>query len=180
MPIDAAGPNSPAEFGKICSVRRQDDCTLKVVLALPCPPRQLVYAPALDVGVTPGGSQLIQAGAPASCATGSEVLPSFAPESSDARAGALYVRLTHGVLAMRAPEVRVTTPALASSCHASAEGENSALRSGGVMSAAEGAVRLHVRCTCTASVGQQLVNLTLTLRLPDYTSPIVTFPHVCA
>ena len=90
--------------------------------------------------------------------------------------------LTHGVLSMHAPEVRIATPALASECQASAEGENSALRSGGVMSASEGPVRLRIKCTCTSALGAadaRVANLTLTLRLPDYTSPILTFAHAC-
>lgn len=167
-------------------MRRADDCTLKVVLSLQCPPRQIVYAPTLDVGTTPGGSELVHAGAPTSCTLkGAANQPSpplqWPAASDDVRAEALYVTLTHGVLAVRAPEVSIATPALATECQASAEGEG-ALRGGGVLRAADGSVRLRLKCTCTSggATGPRLANITLKMLLPDFTSPVVTFAHTCA
>ena len=107
--------------------------------------------------------------------------------SASARADSLYVTLVHGNLAMRTPELRVEAGgALAAgggSCHATAEGDG-ALRTGGVLRAADGPVRLRLACTCTKAAASEagggvLANLSLTLRLPEYTSPVVSFPHVC-
>ena len=197
VPVDAPDPHGAAEFGKVCSVSRTDDCTLRVVLALPCPPRQLIYAPNLDVGTTPHGSQLFAAGAPASCqlspggsgssGSGDGGAPMLAWEAggSQDHASTLYASLTHGTLAVRRPELAFTSPALAEECSVSLEAGVPLLR-GGVLRASDGAIAMRIRCTCGLRATRSFtaapplrINLTLRMRVPEFTSPMVSFPHVC-
>ena len=193
-------PQGTPAYGRICDVRRADNCTLRVVFSMQCPPRQLVYAPTLDVGSSPGARDLIAQGAPAGCTfvppagAGSvqltdllvaEERPSIPDEAARqwqqqlvAAHGerTLYVSLTYGVLAVGPAELRVATMRPRSpDCAAHLDAPN-ALVSGGVLRAIDGPLPLRLRCTCeTAAV----VNLTLTLRVVDFTSPVVTLPHTC-
>ena len=176
--------NAPAEFGKVCDVQRANNCTLRVVLSLACPPRQLAYPQTLDVGVTPRGREVIAAGVPATCKGESLAEAAFAGAEPptlpweaygpNARSDTLHVSLTHGTLALGGAEVSLASPA--PGCTASAEGEG-VLRRGGVLRAVDTPLRLRLVCRCAV---ERSVNLTLTMRLSEWTTPVVSFPHVCA
>lgn len=157
-----------AAFDQICEVRRTDSCTLKVELSLRCPPRETLYAPMLDVQLHPGGRELVSAGVPVSCAAGQEARPQLLGASD-----AIYVALTHGSLRVTPPEISTSSNA----CSATVEGEG-ALAHGGVLAAVDGPQRLRVRCSCAART--LVTNLTLTLRLLDYSSPVVTLARACS
>ena len=191
VPADAVDPSAPAEFNKICAVKRADDCTLHVVLSLMCPPRQIVYAPTLDVGTAPGSRDVITAGAPASCGGGggggggggavkAPPVLAWPPRGAAATSTSLHVSLTYGHLAIGAPDLSVlTNPATSKlGCSATLDAEGP-LRTGGVLRAIDGPSVMRIRCVCEAAVQPTPVNLTLTMRLHEHTSPIVSFPHLC-
>ena len=47
VPLESieTNPNAAPEYDKICSLTKEDACTLRATLALRCPPREIVYAP---------------------------------------------------------------------------------------------------------------------------------------
>ena len=172
--VDAPQDATPG-FDKICSVTREDACTLRVVLSLNCPARETVYAPQLDVGSKPHGDDLVLRGAPTPCVPGAaSAKASYTDERSPA---SMYASLTHGSLAFAAPHV-VAQPALPEGkpCRAWALGDGP-LALGGEMHATDGPRPLQISCACED--GPAMANVTLTLRLVDYTSPSIQYVQRC-
>mmetsp|Transcript_257 Transcript_257/g.588 ORF Transcript_257/g.588 Transcript_257/m.588 type:complete len:251 (-) Transcript_257:272-1024(-) len=165
-----ADAEEPPGFGNICSIWREDGCTLKVVLALICPPRQLVYAPSLEVGTSPGRADLITRGMPATCHQPVDE-PQFLPNNST-----LWVFLTQGFLTVAPPLLATHTPGCAVSWHSNV----GTLLSGGVLRHALGHQPLQVQCICTSDAPQHVANISLTIRVIDFTSPVVNFFQICA
>ena len=104
---------------------------------------------------------------------------------SEDHASTLYASLTHGTLVIRRPELTFTSPALAKECSVSLEAGAPLLR-GGVLRASDGAIAMRIRCTCGLRAARSStaapplrVNLTLRMRVPEFTSPMVGFQHVC-
>ena len=188
--------NDTAGYGHICNVEREDGCTLRLDLALRCPPRELVYAPTLDVGTTAGASDIIHAGAAATCSpkasretwssTGTlDTAPALALYQGQKT---VYVSLTHSSLEFAPASVSVDS----SGCFAWVEGESAAV-GGGTQYAGDGPQSMDLNCECDAttsasssssssssSSGWRKVTMTLALRPVDFTSPVVTFQHVCS
>lgn len=193
VPVDAPA-DAPAEFDKICNVQREDPCTLRATIAIRCPPREIVYAPSLDVGTTPGGSDVVSAGAPASCVGHTnlatlDALPN-APEGlthSDATTPMVfYARLTHGSLSVAPPQataVALESPAQYA-CYAHIVGDGPAVR-GGRLRAIDAPQPLRVACACEYSgsgSGAQVADarINLALRVVEYSSPLITYTQSCA
>ena len=184
-PIGAGEPpkkgraGAPKSFGDVCSVSRKDSCTLRIELAVECPRMQIVYASMLDVGFTPGGSEIISGGVASSCAgawAGTAPLP-LGPESLSAAkvtsvGTELFVSLTHGTLAVASPLASVDAP----ECSARLEGSGAAVL-GGTLQAIDGPLPLLLQCGCAG--GARRVNATLTFRVKEFTSPVVTFVVPC-
>lgn len=149
--------------GRICSVEQEDDCTLRVVVSIHCPPLQLVYALTLDAGTRDGVDDLVSGGAPAFC-KGQGRNP---PNST----GFLSLRVTHG-------EIQVSRSALsASDPDCSVRTLGFAEADGGTISAARSPYRLDAECHCPAPA---LVLVTWTLALADFTSPVTSFWLNCS
>lgn len=172
VPVDAPADAKP-EFDKLCSITREDPCTLRAVLALKCPPRELVYAPNLDVGTKVGGTDVVFAGVPATC-TDPPSMKDTASRNKDAAAEwaarrlgmlpnaklpsplgllgsstptpmAFYPSLLHGSLAMAPP--RATATAAGFACTTRVDGDGPAAR-GGVLRSVDAPQPLYVSCSC--------------------------------
>ena len=165
---------------KVCRVFREDGCTLHIDVALPCPPRLLVYAPMLDVGTTPGGNEIIRAGVPSSCQGNIGVaqvqaaaLPNNVTRASRATNGLpLFVSLTQGTLVVRPLQVTARTPG----CSVRVEGRGAAV-TGGTLRVVDGPEALWLECTC--ATGARFSDMTFEMRVRDYTSPAVSFSIPC-
>lgn len=170
-----APSSAPASVGNICSVWRSDECTFRVALALRCPPRQLAYAPHLDVGTAHGSADLISAGMPLVCTSSKGTAASIGAASPVLpQAATLWVQLTHGELAM-APAVVATND---EGCVARILGGKGVLVVGGTLHVAMGPAPLQVACECAGAARSATVQLTLRLR--DWTSPVATYRQWCA
>ena len=192
--LKAAGKLTIDGPGQICAVRRDDSCTLRIELALICPARELVYAPQLDVGYTPGGSELVRAGAPATCSAPSGTPPASmdsmpllaagdpatgtapAPDSGAASGRPLYVTLTHGSLAVATPKATLSDAPEGCAVRLTGQG---AVAHGGRLEASAGPQPLFVHCGCPVGTGKVRAYVTLTIRVREATSPTVTFPVQC-
>ena len=89
------GPRDVLGYGHICTVWKEDACTLKVLLSLRCPKRTLVLASALDVGLSPGSHELVHRGQRATC---SGDAPAAVRHANASRAVLFHVSLAHGTL----------------------------------------------------------------------------------
>eukprot|EP00965_Chrysotila_dentata_P230241 6197657-Pleurochrysis_carterae.AAC.7 len=69
-----APADEPPGYNRICDAWKEDECTLKILLSLSCPARQVVHAPALDVGSTRNGHDLVFRGQATACAEPSRLL----------------------------------------------------------------------------------------------------------
>jgi hypothetical protein len=174
VPVGAPAATK-AEYGRICGIRRDDACTIAIELSLDCPPRELVYAPTLDVGTTRGGSELVAAGAPTSCSSRPEGSDQPARPPMGSSSEPLSVSLTHGSLLFAPAAVSVD----AAGCTASVEGESAAV-DGGEQRAVDGAQELRVLCRCHQRSKRLMANLTLSLRTLDFTPPTLVFAHRCS
>jgi hypothetical protein len=146
-----------------------------MVLSLLCPPRQLVYAQTLEVGTAPGLSDLVSEGMPAACQGGDNSQPQLhLPDKTT-----LWAFLTQGELTV-APSMLTTTSLGCTVTSHSLEVDGVTLLSGGVLRHALGHQPLHVQCSCTPSAPQHIANISLTVRLLDFTSPVVTFLQSCS
>ena len=136
------------------------------MLALRCPPRELLVPQQLDVGTAPGAADVVRAGVPvAGCAAAAAAA---APLTLDAAAPALHLSLTHGALELGAPRLAVR-PA-----HCAA----TAVAAVGVLRAAPPHA-LRIACTCAAPTA--VANVTVTLVVVDaVTSPTFSVLVPCA
>ena len=168
-------------FGHMCRVYREDACTLKINLALECPPRQTVFAQSLDVGTVPRGDappDIVYMGRPLACGA-PRPLPLLVEGAVGGAVGAsagaprlFHLSLTHDDLEIAAPLFHVQPPV----CSARALGKG-VTATGGLMHATRPQV-LRVICTCPG--GPRLANVTVTLPLLEYTSPTWSYMHECA
>jgi len=184
VPIDAPADATP-KMNAICSVKREDACTLRMVLSLQCPPLEVIYAPTLDVGTTPNAHDVVAAGAPAACATSVAALSHLDPKTPLT----LFATLTHGSLAT-APIQVSATPTVAHapySCTAEATGDTPVVQ-GGQIHATEPPHALRFTCACRLAAGATstaatdaalTANVTVAFRLTEYTSPVISFTQSC-
>ena len=165
VPLGAAAAARP-EYDQLCNVTRENGCTLRLMLALRCPPRELLVPQQLDVGTAPGAADVVRAGVPvAGCAAAGAA----APLTLDAAAPALHLSLTHGALELGAPRLAVR-PA-----HCAA----TAVAAVGVLRAAAPPHALRIDCTCAAPTA--VANVTVTLVVVDaVTSPTFSVLVPCA
>ena len=184
VPVDAPADAKP-EFDKLCNITREDPCTLRAVLALKCPPRELVYAPNLDVGTKVGGSDVVFAGVPATCMRPNAKLPLPLGllGSSTPTPMAFYPSLLHGSLAMAPP--RATATAAGFACTTRIDGDGPAAR-GGVLRSVDAPQPLYVSCSCRGTPqmaaerkGEVTANVTIVLQLSQYTSPVIDYQQRC-
>eukprot|EP00908_Phaeocystis_cordata_P010242 Transcript_21083.p2 GENE.Transcript_21083~~Transcript_21083.p2 ORF type:complete len:322 (+),score=136.79 Transcript_21083:1331-2296(+) len=177
-----APSGEPPGFGHLCRVYREDACTLKMMIALECPARQTVFAQSLDVGTSPASpDDVVSMGRPQNCAAAAS---QGAPPAAAARTRAAAARtraaephlfhlsLTHDDIELAAPLFRVEP----SGCTARALGRG-VTATGGVMHATRPQV-LRVACSCAD--GPRLANVTVTLALLEYTSPVWSYLHMCS
>ena len=166
VPLGAAADARP-EYDQLCNVTRENGCTLRLMLALRCPPRELLVPQQLDVGTAPGAADVVRAGVPvAGCAAAAAAA---APLTLDAAAPALHLSLTHGALELGAPRLAVR-PA-----HCAA----TAVAAVGVLRAAAPPHALPIACTCAAPTA--VANVTVTLVVVDaVTSPTFSVLVPCA
>lgn len=173
VPCRASGAsaNEPPGLNQICKVWYQDDCTLKIQLSVPCPPRQLVYAPTLELGTVLGRADLISQGMPAKCLSNVE-----GPNGALSENSTLWGFLTHGELVIEAPTVSSQTPG----CHVQVvrRGAEDTMATGGVLRSSLGVQPLSTRCLCEGSAS--LANISLTIHVLEYTSPVVSFVQHCS
>ena len=168
--IDA--PNSPPGYDRVCSVWKENGCTLKLLLALRCPPRQSVYAPGLDVGTAPGAHDLVHKGAPAVCSGGAAPPPRHADASQPAT---FFVSLLQGSLELEPPRVAADTPG----CVATALGHGP-LGVGGVLRSSGGAQPLRIRCVCSGSAaGVVWSNVSVALAPAEQSPSRWNYSHAC-
>ena len=169
-----ADAEEKAGTNHICRIWREDACTLNVLLSLNCPARQLVYAQTLELGTAPGRSDLLTQGMPTDCRGGEVEDPAALAVNST-----LWAFLTQGELSLASPLVSTSTPGC--TVHAPVgSGPADVMVAGGVLRSALGAQPLHVRCSCAADARHTIANVSLTLRVLEYTSPVVTFLQRCA
>ena len=178
-PVDL--PHDPADFDKMCEIERANPCTLRVVLSIRCPPRELVVAQMLDLGTVPrsgpgsqlssteGGVDLIVAGSPVACQSG--VLYQHLDAASPAT---FYARLTHSSVALSGTVVTASGPCVA---HVA---DDSVFSRGGVLLSTGPPPTLLVKCTCAPLSGAVETNVSLTLLLVDHSSPHVTYVQRCS
>ena len=156
VPLGAAADARP-EYDQLCNVTRENGCTLRLMLALRCPPRELLVPQQLDVGTAPGAADVVRAGVPVAGCAATAAAP---PLTLDAAAPALHLSLTHGALELGAPRLAVR-PA-----HCAA----TAVAAVGVLRAAAPPHALRIDCTCAAPTA--VANVTVTLVVVDaVTSP---------
>lgn len=92
----------------------------------------------------------------------------------------LFATLTHGTLQFAPASIRASTSdaevGRTQRCTARLHGD-SVVVNGGTLRAVDGPRPFSCRCVCT--VGVPVANLTLVLRLHDYTSPVIKFEQQC-
>ncbi len=170
-----APSGEPPGFGHLCRVYREDACTLKMMIALECPARQTVFAQSLDVGTSPASpADVVSMGRPQNCAAAASqgAPPAAAARTRAAEPHLFHLSLTHDDIELAAPLFRVEP----SGCTARALGRG-VTATGGVMHATRPQV-LRVACSCAD--GPRLANVTVTLALLEYTSPVWSYLHMCS
>lgn len=153
-----ASEGSQPEFDVICFVRQPNSCMLHVGLALRCPASEPAFAVNLDVGFRSGSSEVVFMGRPRDNVT----IPAAAMRQRNVR---FYVAVTHGSMTIEDVRLSVAAPR----CHAWT-------RSRGIVIHPEPLV-LRVRCAC--SDGEQLANVTVSLRLHRFSGLIWTYVQRC-
>lgn len=147
-----------------------------MTLALECPPRELVFAPTLDVGSRAGGRDLVDAGAPAHC--DGSAAPVAAPfmHRDAATVATLHVSLSHSTLVFEPAALHVSPPSCRTAfvAHGGAAGISAAVRGGTLRASTPEQMR--VRCSCERA---GTANLTVTLGVRDATRPVFWYLQAC-
>ena len=144
-------------------------------MSLSCPDRQLVYAPTLELGTAPGRADLVTQGMPTSCSnTELDEAPAVLDENAT-----LWAMLTQGELSLASPLLTTSTPGCTAQLPMGANPAD-VLVAGGILRSALGTQPLRVRCSCEWAMGNHVANMSLTLRVLEYTSPVVSFAQRCS
>ena len=87
----------------------------------------------------------------------------------------VFVSLTHGALTFATPLAFSSHPA----CTATVDG-SLGVSGGGILHATDGAQSLRVRCSCSVAHRPVVaVNVTLTIRTLEHTSPSISWVQMC-